>query len=294
MALVTEAVLRHQFGGPAGPVPARYEVPAGTVVTPSARSWLVEHHIDLVIDGAVVFACPQAGGRPGEMAQSYLQRAGSVPESGFGTPGGNNVPKSAATPGPEPPALPAFVPPDHFDVIDGSQVTTKPEHLTALRGNLLVPKNHPEIRFRGRVDSLEADVLAIQVAFTRLGLTGGVADLDDVLAYLKQVMRAEVLDEPFAPVPLLGLDEGQLRERSHYPQRYYGIPHFAAGVDDGAAVVLLNRLRTRVREVELAAYDAYAAPGTTEPRRVDIIRALNRLSSAVYLMMFKAKTKEYE
>lgn len=277
MALVTEAGLREQFRDGVSLSTTRYDVPAGTVVTPSARAWLVDHQLDLVIGGLVVFASPRtadasAGAKLAEATGANQQQAKAGPAS----------------------ALPAFNKPEHFDVIDGSQIADKPEHLTALRGNLLVPKNHPQIRFRGMVDALEADLLSAQVAFRRIGLGKGVSELGEVLRYVKQLLRCEVLDVPFEDAELFGMDEAALRHRSHHPQETYGIPHFAASVDDGEAVVTLNQLRTKVRQVELAAYDAFNAGGSAPPTRLDLIRALNRLSSAIYIMMFKAKTKEYE
>ena len=266
MALVTEATVREQCGDPVLPTLTRYEVAAGTVVSPSARAWLIDRHIDLVIGDKVIFAHPRTEGRSVET-----------------TPAAQEVS-----------ALPAFTAPEHFDVIDGSQVETKPEHLTALRGNLLVAKNHPQIKFRGRLDSLEADIVWTQVQFRTLGLEQAVADLGEVLNDVRQILRSEVLDVPFEQVTLLGLDDEQLRYRSHYPKTFYAMTHFAATVDDGEGVVLLNRLRTQVREVELAAYDAFAVSEAEPPTRLDLIKALNRLSSAVYLMMFKAKTGDYQ
>ncbi len=173
MALLTETMLREQFGESSTPSITRYEVPEGTVVTPSARAWLIDRRVDLIIGQKVIFATP----RPESNAAPAAPAASGPP---------NDQPRSA---------LPAFTPPEHFDVIDGSQVTTKPEHLCALRGNLLVPKGHPQIRFRGRLDSLEADLLLAEVAFRRLGLAKGVAELEEVLRYVKHILRCEVLDE---------------------------------------------------------------------------------------------------
>jgi len=312
MALVTEARLREEFPDPEEVTISRYEVPEGTLVTPAARGWLIDHKIDLKIGSKVIFATPRTG------TDSRSASAGPTPPM-LGSPDGAPAPVGCPPAGrdrkaelgpigevdiepvsheggsvPATSALPTFVPPEHFDVIDGTQIESKPEYLTALRGNLLVAKNHPEIKFRGRLDSLEADLLILQVEFRKLGLPKGVEELGEVLRYVKEILRCEVLEVPFEHVSLFGLDDEELRHRSHYPQQYYGIPHFATSVDDGAAVVLLNQLRTKVREVELAAYDAYTAGGVKEPTRVDLIRALNRLSSAVYLMMFQAKTKELE
>jgi len=256
VALLTEAQLRRQFGDTGEPGITCYELPAGTIVTPSARAWLTDHRIDLIVGQVRV------------------------------------TPKPA--PDEEPSALPAFIPPSRFDVIDGSQIETKPEHLTALRGNLLVPKNHPQIRFRGQLDALEADIVAAELVFDRLGLSQGLDDLRQVMRYVKEILRAEVLDVPFETPGLFGLSDAQLREQSHHPRRTYGITHFAASCKDGEAVVVLNQLRTRARQAEIAAYDAFSATGVAEPTRIDIIQALNRLSSAFYLMMFRTKTGVYQ
>ena len=260
MALVTESLVRQQLGGKPA---TRYELPAGTLVTPSARAWLIDHHIDLIIGGVCV------------------------------TPGGVDPAAKPKTADAEVSALPAFVPPLAYDVVDGSQSPTKPEHLTALRGNLLVPKNHPQIKFRGMLDALEADIVAAEIAFIRLNLPRGLDDLREALRYVKEVLRCEVLDVPLEEAHLLGLDDAQLREHSHHPKQYYGITHFAASPEDGEAIAILNQLRTKARQTEIAAYDAFDAGGTKAPTRLDIVRGMNRLSSAFYLMMFKAKTGVY-
>jgi ethanolamine utilization cobalamin adenosyltransferase len=166
--------------------------------------------------------------------------------------------------------------------------------MTSLRGNTLVPKDHPVIALRGRIDSLEATILLAQVEFRRLGQEAAVADLGDVLDAVKAVMRAEVMAAPLPPLTLLGLDADQVRDRSHHPRLYAGIDHFAPSVDDGWAVVTLNALRTEAREAELAAYRAFKRPDGPHSTRPDILQTMNRLSSALYLMMFKAKTGQYD
>jgi len=301
MALITEAVLRQQYGDAEDLSITCYEVPEGTVVTPSARAWLVDHRLDLKIGDKKIFASPHEAGddwaNP-EPAKQYKASGPTVynPPVYVTQP---VMPAPAPSPAPAPvyipgSALPAFTKPDLFDVIDGSKVAVKPEYLTALRGNLLVPKNHPQIKFRGMLDALEADIVAAQVTFGALGMQAGVADLAETLRYTRQVLRCEVLDVPFEETTLLGWDEAALRQHSHHPQEMFGITHFAASADDGEAVVLLNQLRTRARQVELAAQDAFDAGRMAPPTRLDLIMALNRLSSAFYLMMFKAKTKGYE
>ena len=52
---------------------------------------------------------------------------------------------------------------------------------------------------------------------------------------------------------------------------------------DSPAILQLNRLRTQIRETELAAAAAFGRD------REDILRALNRLSSLVYILMLQCK-----
>jgi ethanolamine utilization cobalamin adenosyltransferase len=165
----------------------------------------------------------------------------------------------------------------------------KPEHMTSLRGDMLVSKDHPRIRLRGRLDGLQARILEAQILFRRLGQEKAVSDLGEVLGVVRAILRCEVLDEPLEQFLLLGMDEEEIRARSHRPKDYYGLQHFFASVDDGEAVITLNSLRTLVREAELAFYDAFKH----EDGRADLALALNRLSSVFYVMMFKAKTGEY-
>ena len=78
------------------------------------------------------------------------------------------------------------------------------------------------------------------------------------------------------------MDEAQLRNRSHFPQEFYGQPHFMPQPGDKREVLLLNRLRSLVRQTELKAVAAF-------PNRPDIIRALNRMSSFLYILMLREK-----
>ena len=62
---------------------------------------------------------------------------------------------------------------------------------------------------------------------------------------------------------------------------------------DGAAILAVNRLRTVVRQTELAAYAAFR-DGDGNVARGDMILGLNRLSSLMWIMMIKLKAGKYE
>ena len=49
-----------------------------------------------------------------------------------------------------------------YRLLAGGMVTEKPEHMTHLKAQVLVPKTHPRIAFRGGIDALEAQLLLCQ------------------------------------------------------------------------------------------------------------------------------------
>ena len=189
-------------------------------------------------------------------------------------------------------ALPAFQKPEFYEDEAGRAYPEKPEHMTALYGNVLAPKTHPRIRLRGALDSLLAGIAAAQVEFQKQGRKKLVEDLDEAYRWVGEILRCEVTGGPLAPRTLLGMDEETLREHSHHPERWYGFPHFTPDRSQGEAAVRLNLLRVQARETELAACAAFCGGGA--PEREDLIQGLNRLSSLFYVMMLRAKAKEYE
>ncbi|MDY3224669.1 MAG: hypothetical protein SOW84_02170 [Candidatus Faecousia sp.] len=44
--------------------------------------------------------------------------------------------------------------PTRYRLLSGGFAEEKPEHMTHLHGDVLVPKNHPRILFRGKMDTL--------------------------------------------------------------------------------------------------------------------------------------------
>ena len=102
--------------------------------------------------------------------------------------------------------------------------------------------------------------------------------LGEVLEALRAVLAAEVKEEPLPPLTLFGLDGDGLRRVSHHVREELGIPHPIPEHTMGRMALTLNRLRTQIRETELAA--AAAFPG----QREDLLLALNRLSSGIYIL----------
>ena len=100
---------------------------------------------------------------------------------------------------------------------------------------------------------------------------------------------SDVLEEELRVEKLCGLTENEIRTRSHRPQDFYGVPHFMPEYTDGVLIARLNRVRCAVREAELYAVDAFSDRDGRLVRS-DIIRALNRMSSMVYILMIEIKS----
>ena len=166
--------------------------------------------------------------------------------------------------------------PERYRLLSGGYAEEKPEHMTHLNGDVLVSKTHPQIRFRGMVDFLEAELL----------LCG--PETGEILNLARRLIRCDVMDEPVGEFTLYGLTAHQQRRHSHFPQDYYGIAHFMPDYADGEQVLRLNRCRSICRQAELAAVDAFSDRDGNLVR-TDIVQALNRMSSMLYILMIRRK-----
>lgn len=172
--------------------------------------------------------------------------------------------------------------PETYRILGGGTVAEKPEHMTHLNGEYLVPKTHPRIRFRGKMDTLEAEIL-----LCRLDGEPG-RELRQILETARKIIRWDVLEEPVGEESICGLSPEELRRRSHFPQDYYGQPHFMPDFSDDPRLLQVNRARCAARSAELAAVEAFTDRDGRLIRE-DIVRMLNRLSSMLYLIMIRLK-----
>ena len=172
---------------------------------------------------------------------------------------------------------------ESYKLLSGGTISQKPEHMTHLHGDVLVEKAHPRIVFRGAVDTLEAELMLCQLNCGELR-----KELGEILALARRLIRCDVLDEPVPEEKLCGLTEAEIRRHSHFPQEYYAQPHFMPEYTDGAVVLWLNRARCAARAAELAAVRAFTDREGL-PVREDILKAMNRMSSMLYILMIRAK-----
>lgn len=142
-------------------------------------------------------------------------------------------------------------------------VAKKPDTLTHLSAEKMVAKSDPRLGFRAVLDSTIALAVWLQIELT----------------------------EPLGCQAIVGLSDEDLHRLSHQPLRYLDHDHLVPEASHGRDAALLNLLRTKVRETETVAAQVFITR-SFEVLRPDILQALNRLSSTVYVMMILSVTKQ--
>lgn len=231
-------------------------LPADARLTPAARGLILDRRISVKYEGTGGPLFEKSGefGKSGEMGEGAPHDRDEHADNHVERP--ENAPCS------------------------GVPASAKPDTMTHLNAHTLVPKNNPCLLFRGQLDSAIALAVWLQVE------TEGVARdwLDDIRSVLGKVMRAEVQGDTLAPFAIGGLDAGALHLLSHNPLHTLGHDHLVPEAAHGRTVAMLNLLRTKIREAELAAA-AIFIHSDFSVSRPDIMQGLNRLSSAVYVLM---------
>jgi ethanolamine utilization cobalamin adenosyltransferase len=254
-AFITESWLRDNFSLTPG---TEVHLPASGRLTPAARAMLDERRIRVkYVD---------------ETGRAYRESGAAEAEAG------TNLVQVHPLTGSEQRETPACQ-------LCGQPVAHKPDALTHLDSQTLVPKNDPRIRLRGKLDSAIAYAVWAQAELDpreRESILAGW--LADVRSGLGNVLRAEVTGEYLAPVRMGDLDEEAIHRLSHDPLRYFGHDHIVPEASQGTTLARLNLLRVQIREAEVAAADVYI-DREFNVLRPDLMQALNRLGSAVYVLM---------
>lgn len=177
--------------------------------------------------------------------------------------------------------------------IAGECYFEKPEHMTQIHGNILVKKDDKRILFRGKLDTFASKWLVVEKEFESYENEKLNSDMESIAQLLKELVKAEVLDIQLKEVNVLGETLEKIKEISHNPKKYYGMPHlFDISAKNLLVTLKLNELRGLSRELEVSGVTAFSnEKGIVE--KSDILKALNRLSSAIYVMMLKSEKGEY-
>ena len=249
MSVFTESELREMWQNGRGYLPP---FPPGTRFSPAAQDFLATHALEVQFEDTPSVAAGITG-------PAAWDKPGSFP---------------VVLTGPAPVCSEC-----------GQPLPNKPEHMAQIDAGHFAPKTASRLVLRGRVDSLHAMVMLTAAVARRFQLPELGASLDTLASYCREIMSAEYNLRPAAPLAMLGKSENELHEISHWPDRHLGMAHIVPGPHDHEILHWLNVLRTQVREAEIVALTAFP-PGALDPDGVgaSITKALNRLSSAVYVL----------
>lgn len=288
MRAITEDFLRYELRSSQ---PEVYVIPEGKILTPAAREYLQQRKIRVEKAGGYTYthqlkAPVQKAEQPAPEKEEPKKQEPKKEEPKREAPKPHVV--ATEVPAPEEVEIPVQITvpkPKYVDYETNAFYYEKPEQMTQLFGNKLVCKDHPRILFRGKLDALQADVVLAQAMIQAAqGSQSLIKDLADILKDLREMMKCEVLDEDMGVTTVIGLTHEELRAQSHNPMKYYNIkqmvlPDYTMGTE----YAWLNKLRTAIRETEVAACQAFRSGN--KYIRTDIIEELNRLSSALHIMM---------
>ncbi len=263
MALITEQDIRKMMSDGLLKEKGEFHMGKDTILTPSARAYLLEKNITL-------------SGRDYHGSDTLNRDKPKVSED---EPDTKNKNHSLETP-------------SGFDTVFGVHLENKPEHMTHLRGNYLVFKDHKRIILRGAIDYLESEIIIAQTVSEGLQMPKLTQELEEVIRFIRKLLQCEVTGREVGDFMLAGLNEKDLREQSYHPSKYFGMKHFLPTYQHGEMAAYLNKLRTLARKTEIVAFKAFKAEDETVTRE-DILRAFNRLSSFFWIMMFKYLTGKY-
>lgn len=223
------------------------------------------------------------GGLPGRRADPLR------PELAPGAPGGGGLSPGSGRRRARPPLREDRA---GIRTLFGAALDHKPEHMTHLRGNVLVFKDHPASRSGGtstcwRLRSLwpsrpppRRDTGPCAESWRRCWASSGASSAS--MCSPSRWGRCEC-----APWGRRSCGSSPTTRKNTSAK-----PHFLVHWTDGAAILAVNKLRTVVRQTELAAYKAFRDENGAVTRE-DILLGLNRLSSLMWIMMIKLKAGKY-
>lgn len=222
-----------------------FRLQAGERLTPAATELLRSRNCRVILPGQCTVEAPAADKAP-------------------------EKPEPAPAVEPAPAAAPAAPAAESASFPDG----------TYLDADTVVSKSHPRIFLRGKLDTLISSTVLVQTGFDGNNKLPAVLKngLSDINVWLWQILQAEVSGDPLPDQTMCGMNAEAIRLVSHDPMTYLGQGHIVPDVALGPNVALLNWLRAQVREVEVA----YVQVGM---EREDLLTSLNRLSSALYVLM---------
>ena len=147
-------------------------------------------------------------------------------------------------------------------------------------------KTDSRMQLRGKLDTLNAQMILIQTCSDNHEY---IADIEEIRQVIRKIQRCEAMKEVYDERLILwGIDEDEIHTRSHNPEKYFGLGHVLPHKDMKRESSELNLLRTLIRECELISCHVF------DDDALKISHVLNRLSSALYILIYKYLPENYD
>ena len=236
-----------------------FEIEKGTLLTPSAKQFLNEKGIELVIKGEKTVVSKKIEEAVEEETEEkvYYEKPKYVGKNGE----------------------------CYFE---------KPEYMTVVDGNVLISKNSKQIVLRGKIETFLSETLLLgkelELSLNNEKLT---RDIETIIKFIQNIVVAEKLDKILENQILFdGKTVKNIKEIIEDPKSYFKKGHLLeVSLSSDITIHKLNRLRFLARELEIQAIDYFVED--YKVNRKDLLEAFNVLSDAIYILILKFDNGDY-
>ena len=234
-----------------------FEIEKGTLLTPSAKQFLNEKGIRLVIKGEEVPVSTKQNEFEEETEEKIIYEK----------------PKYVGK--------------------NGECYFKKPEYMTVVDGNVLISKNSKLISLRGKIDTFLAELLLNTKEIEQSSNNKLIKDIETVIKFIQNIIVAEKLDKILENQILLDSKTiKDIKEIIDNPKEYFKKGHLLeVSLNSDLTIHKLNRLRFLARELEIQAIDYFVED--YKVNRKDLLEAFNVLSDVIYIIILKYDNGDY-
>jgi len=234
-----------------------FEIEKGTLLTPSAKQFLNEKGIRLVIKGEEAPVLTKQNEFEEETEEKIIYEK----------------PKYVGK--------------------NGECYFEKPEYMTVVDGNVLISKNSKLISLRGKIDTFLAELLLNTKEIEQSSNNKLIKDIETVIKFIQNIIVAEKLDKILENQILLDSKTiKDIKEIIDNPKEYFKKGHLLeVSLNSDLTIHKLNRLRFLARELEIQAIDYFVED--YKVNRKDLLEAFNVLSDVIYIIILKYDNGDY-
>ena len=234
-----------------------FEIEKGTLLTPSAKQFLNEKGIELVIKGEKPLVSTKNEEDNVEAEEKIFYEK----------------PKYVGK--------------------NGECYFEKPEYMTVVDGNVLISKNSKLISLRGKIDTFLAELLLNTKEIEQSSNNKLIKDIETVIKFIQNIIVAEKLDKILENQILLDSKTiKDIKEIIDNPKEYFKKGHLLeVSLNSDLTIHKLNRLRFLARELEIQAIDYFVED--YKVNRKDLLEAFNVLSDVIYIIILKYDNGDY-